>query len=142
MNQPPDPSPKPATPWARRLVVLGTFSIASVFIWSRLPKQVYRTDLSGIGKGQAALVLTVDGNFMIGAEMLKVLDGVRPDFAGSVQFLVASMGLPEGQAFSRRHQTSDGTVVVLDAGGRPVAVLHPPRTPEELRQALQQALGR
>jgi hypothetical protein len=134
---PPHP---PASPWRRRLIVGGVVVGSGVFIWSRLPKGSYPTDLSRIGQGQPALVLSMDGNFMGGAEMMNVLNGLRPEFAGSVQFLVASMGLPDGQAFVRQHQTLDGSVVVFDATGQRVAVMHGPRTEAEMRQALQQAI--
>ncbi len=142
MNQQPAASVRPRSPWRRRLFIGAIAAGSGIFIWSRLPKGAYPTDLSPIGQGQAALVLTMDGNFMGGAEMMKVLNGVRPDFASSVHFLVASMGLPEGRAFARQHQAGDGTVVLFDAGGRRLAVLHAPQTADELRQAIQQALGR
>jgi hypothetical protein len=128
-----------ASPWRRRLLIGGIVVGAGLFVWSRLPKGSYPTDLTLIGKGQPALVLGMDGNFTSGAEMMTVLNGIRPEFAGSVQFLVASMGLPEGQAFMRQHQASDGSLVLFDASGQRLAVLHGPRTAEELRQNLRQA---
>jgi len=134
-------TPPAPTPRGRRfLIVAAIVAGSALFFWSQLPKQGYPTDLSRIGKGQPALVLTMNGNFMAGMEMMPVLDVVRSEFAGRAEFLVASMGLPEGQAFAQRHRTADGSVVVFDARGRPVSVLHGPRTAEELRQALQQAL--
>lgn len=114
--------------------------LAGAFIWQQLPKGSYPTDLSRIGQGQVALVLTMDGNFMAGMEMMPVLDTLRGEFGDQVQFLVASMGLPEGQAFARSHQTRDGSVALFDARGAPVLVLHGPRSAAELRQALQLAL--
>jgi hypothetical protein len=126
----------------RRLIVAAFVLAAGVFIWNQLPKGSYPTDLSRIGQGQAALVLTMNGNFMAGVEMMPVLDTLRRDFGDQAQFLVASMGLPEGQAFAQRHQTADGSVVVFDPSGTRIAVLHGPRTAEELGQLLQLALQR
>lgn len=134
----PSPTSRPS-PWRRLLLVGGILLGSGLFFWSQLPKGGYPTDLSRIGQGQPALVLTMNGNFMAGVEMMPVLDVVRSEFAGRAEFLVASMGLPEGQAFAQRHRTADGSVVVFDAGGRPLAVLHGPRTAGELRQALQLA---
>ena len=72
---------------------------------------------------------------------MNLLNDVRRDFAGSVQFLVAPLELPDGQAFADRHRVGDGAVVLFDASGQRVAVLHAPQTQGELRQALRQAFG-
>lgn len=140
--QPPTPSPARKHKAIGRLIVAVFVLLAGVFIWNQLPKGSYPTDLSRIGQGQAALVLTLNGNFMAGVEMMPVLDTLRKDFGDQAQFLVASMGLPEGQAFAQRHQTDDGSVVVFDARGTPLAVLHGPRTAQELREVLLQAVQR
>ena len=124
----------------RGLAIAAFVVAAAVFIWNQLPKGSYPTDLSRIGQGQAALVLTMDGHFMAGMEMMPVLDTLREEFGGQAHFLVASMGLPEGQAFAQQHRTVDGSVVVFDPSGVRRAVLHGPRTAAELRQALQLAL--
>jgi hypothetical protein len=134
-------SDAPATGRRLRGLIIAAFVLAAgVFIWNQLPKGSYPTDLSRIGQGQAALVLTMNGNFMAGMEMMPVLDTLRAEFGGQAHFLVASMGLPEGQAFALQNQTADGSVVVFDPRGTRMAVLHGPRTAEELRQALQLAL--
>ncbi len=111
------------------------------FLWNQLPDGSYPTDLSRIGQGQPALVLAIDSNYSGGASVMELLNTVRHDFAGSVQFLVASMALPNGQNFARQHQVGDGSVLLFDAQGRRVAVIHGPRTPDELRQVLRQALA-
>ena len=125
----------------RRLIAAVLLLAAGLFIWNQLPKGGFPTDLSRIGQGQAALVLTMDSHFMAGMEMMPVLDTLRKEFGGQAQFLVASTGLPEGQSFAQRNQTIDGSVVVFNPSGARIAVLHGPRTAEELRQALQRALS-
>jgi hypothetical protein len=132
----------PAGKRFRGWIVAACVLAAGVFIWNQLPKGSYPTDLSRIGQGQAALVLTMNGNYMAGVEMMPVLDTLRQEFGGRAQFLVASMGRPEGQDFAQRHQTADGSVVVFDPSGKRVVVLHGPRAAAELRQALQLALQR
>jgi hypothetical protein len=135
------PAQRTSSPWRRRLIVTGIVVGSGVFLWSRLPKGSYPTDLSRIGQGQAALVLAMDSSYLAGAEVMHLLHGLRDDFAGSVQFLVASLSLPEGRAFARQHEAGDGTVVLFDGSGQRVAVLHSPQTQDEVRQALQQAFG-
>jgi hypothetical protein len=130
-----------SSPWRRRLIVTGIIVGSGSLIWSRLPKGTYPTDLSRIGQGQPALVLAMDSDYLAGASVMNLLNELRHDFADSVQFLVASLALPDGQAFANQHQASDGTVVLFDANGQRVAMLHAPQTQDELRRALQEALG-
>jgi hypothetical protein len=141
MKQHPAPSPRTSSPWRRRLIVTGIIVGSGIFVWSQLPKGSYPTDLSRIGQGQAALVLAIDSNYSGGASVMELLNDVRHDFADSVQFLVASLALPNGQAFADQHQASDGMVLLFDAKGQRIAVLYTPQTQDELRKALQQALG-
>ena len=141
MTSQPTPSGLELSPWRRRLIVTAALVAVGSFVWSRLPRGSYPTDLSRIGQGQAALVLTIDSNYSGGASVMELLNGVRHDFADSVQFLVASLAVPSGQAFAARHRASDGTVLLFDAKGQRVAVLHAPQSQDELRKALKQALG-
>jgi hypothetical protein len=141
MTPQPAPPDRSLSPWRRRLIVTAAIVATGSLIWSQLPKGSYPTDLSRIGQGQAALVLAIDSNYSGGASVMELLNDVRHDFADSVQFLVASLALPNGQAFANQHQASDGMVLLFDAKGQRVAVLHTPKTRDELRKALQQALG-
>lgn len=141
MQERPTPPHRTSSAWRRRLIVTGIIVGFGSLVWSRLPKGSYPTDLSRIGQGQAVLVLAMDSNYLAGASVMNLLNDVRHEFANSVQFLVASMALPDGQAFANQHQASDGTVVLFDANGQRVAVLYTPQTQDELRQALQKAFG-
>jgi hypothetical protein len=141
MQEHPTPPQRQSSAWRRRLIVTGILVGFGSFIWSRLPKGSYPTDLSRIGQGQAVLVLAMDSNYLAGASVMNLLNDVRHEFADSVQFLVASLALPDGQAFAHQHQASDGTVVLFDASGQRLAVLHTPQTQDEVRQALQKAFG-
>jgi hypothetical protein len=140
MTQPSTPTDRSLSPWRRRLIVTAAIVAAGSFLWSQLPKGSYPTDLSRIGQGQVALVLAIDSNYSGGASVMELLNDVRHEFADSVQFLVASLALPNGQAFADRHQASDGMVLLFDAKGQRMAVLYAPQTHDELRKALQQAL--
>lgn len=141
MKEHPAPPTRAASPWRRRLIVTGIILVSGGFIWSRLPKGSYPTDLSPIGQGRPVLVLTMDSDYLAGAAVMHLLNDVRNEFSGSVQFLVASMALENGRAFASQHDAGDGTVVLFDAKGRRVAVLHGPQSQDVLRQALQAAFG-
>jgi len=141
MEKHPTPPDRTSSPWRRRLIVTGIIVGAVSFIWSRLPKGSYPTDLSRIGQGQPVLVLAMDSNYLAGASVMNLLNDLRPNYADSVHFLVASLALPNGKAFANQYQVSDGTVVLFDANGQRVALLHAPQTQDELRRALREAFG-
>lgn len=133
MTRSPTPSP---SPWRRRLLLTATLAAAAALVWSQLPKAGYPTDLAVVGQGRPALVLAMEGNYQEGASVMNLLHGLRGEFEGSVHFVVAALGRPEGRAFAERHQARDGTVLLFDAGGQRVAVLQTPQAQDELRQAL------
>lgn len=114
---------------------------AGVLAWSQLPKGGYPTDLTRIGQGQAAVVLALDTHYVTGTAVMNLLHGVRDEYGHSVQFLVAPLAQPHGQAFAAQHQAGDGTVLLFDPRGQRVAVLHAPQTRDELRQAVREAFG-
>ncbi len=133
MNEIPTRSPGR---WRRRLAVAALVAAAGVLVWSQLPKAGYPTDLALVGQGRPALVLAMEGNYQEGASVRNLLHGLRGEFQGSVHFVVAALGRPEGRAFAERHQARDGTVLLFDARGQRVAVLQTPQSEDDLRQAL------
>jgi hypothetical protein len=123
------------------LIVAGVFVALGALAWSQLPKGSYPTDLTRIGQGQAAVVLAMDSHYLEGAAVMHLMHDVRDEFGHSVQFLVASMGRADGQAFAAQHQVRDGHVLLFDAQGQRVAVLRMPQTQQELRDAVRDAFG-
>lgn len=133
----PSSTPSPARPryakWAILALITG---LVSALIWSQLPRGPYSTDLSRIGQGRPALVLAYDIQTMGGMEVMAMMDTLRPAYRDRVQFLVAPLGAPEGQAFGQRHRAVSGTVVLFSEAGIPVRTLHGPANAAELQQAL------
>ncbi len=140
----------PATPrrlsdagprWRKPLLIAAGLLGAGSFIWSQLPDGSYSTELSKIGAGRPAVVLTLDPNFVTGNEVMEMLNAIRPDYEARVSFKVAHLASPEARGFAIRHDAGDGTVLLFGADGSTLAVLHQPRSTEVLRQAVQQAFG-
>jgi hypothetical protein len=127
--------------WRRWLLTLLVVGGVGALIWSQLPRAPYPTDLTRIGAGRPVLVLAQDANFGAGMAVMELMNVVREDYP-EVEFLVAHLGLPDGQAFARRHSVSDGVLVLFGADGERVATLHHPQDVEELRGALDTAFGR
>lgn len=122
--------------WGKLLITLAVIVAAGALIFTQLPRGAFATDLSRIGQGTPALVVARDISFLAGAEVMDVLNTLRPEYGERLEFLAAHLGRPEGQAFARRHGMRDGTVVVFAADGTRLAALDAPRTPAEVRKAL------
>ena len=139
---PPRPLPARRAPrWIKWPLILLALGVVGALLWRQLPGAAYLTDLSRVGAGHATLVLVQDGNYVSGAEVMELMNGIRADYAGRVDFLVAPMALAEAQAFAKRHAARDGTVLLFAGDGRRVGVLHQPRSQDELRRALAEAFG-
>ena len=129
------------TRWRKRLLHLVAWAALGGFIWSQLPGAAYPTDLSRIGAGRPAVVLAHDSNFAGGMAVMELLNTLRSDYDGEVEFLVAHLGMADAREFASHHSASDGTVLLFAADGRRVARLHQPQSSGELRHALDQAFG-
>ena len=135
------PSIAPMSRWRSRLLTILFIAGVGSFIWSKLPDGGYPTDLSQIGNGRPALVLAHDSNYAGGMAVMYLMNEIRHEYANRVDFLVAHLGLADGQEFARRYGARDGVVLLFTGDGRNVSVLHQPQKVDELRGALNQALG-
>jgi hypothetical protein len=122
--------------WPGALITVAVVVGAMALLFTQLPRGVFSTDLSRIGQGNPALVVARDSNYLAGAEVMDLINTIRPEYEGRVEFLAAHLGHPDGQAFARRHDMEDAVVVVFGADGLPAARLVIPQTAEELRVAL------
>ena len=118
-------------------ITIGTLAL----VWSQLPRGPYSTDLSRIGQGQPSLVLAYDIQSMGGMAVMAMMDEVYDEYTDRITFLVADLGTPDGQAFSRRYDLFNGSVVLLTARGAAVNTLHLPFDTAGLEQALEQLLA-
>jgi hypothetical protein len=67
---------------------------------------------------------------------MELMNGIRADYAGRVDFLVAHLALPDAQAFAARHGARQGSVLLFTADGRLAGRLEMPQSADELRRAL------
>ena len=118
-------------------ITIGTLAL----VWSQLPRGPYSTDLNRIGQGQPSLVLAYDIQSMGGMAVMAMMDEVYDEYTDRITFLVADLGTPDGQAFSRRYDLFNGSVVLLTARGAAVSTLHLPFNTAGLQQALEELLA-
>ncbi|MGA9666381.1 MAG: hypothetical protein WBQ69_08040 [Gallionella sp.] len=121
-------------------IVAGIMLLFAVVIALNLPRG-FSDDLSRIGKGKPAVVLVRDKNAVQSFDLIEVMNGIRDQYAGQVEFLLTDSNTPEGRAFIADKGGARVTLVVLDANGKTVTVLYPPQTAESLKHAIAAASG-
>lgn len=139
MNDTPSAARRPR--WLKWSLMLLALAGLGAFLWQALPRGAYPTDLSRIGAGRPTLVLAHDANYVGSASVMELMNRIRGDYAGRVDFLVAHLAMDDAQVFAARHAARDGTVLLFAADGRRVGVVHMPQNADELRRALAQAFG-
>jgi hypothetical protein len=76
-----------------------------------------------------------------GIKKMELLNDIHAEYAGKVDFLVAHLGMADGQAFANNHGASDGTVMLFTGDGTPGGKLYHPDSVDALHQALNSVLA-
>jgi hypothetical protein len=100
----------------------------------------FSDDLSLIGKGKPAIVFIRDKNAVQTFGLLEVMNSIRDQYAGQVEFLLTDFDTRQGRAFIAANGAARVTMVLLDAEGKLVKVLYPPLTAESLQQEISAVL--
>jgi hypothetical protein len=120
--------------WIRTLVILASTVLIGTVLWLLLPKGSFSSDLTRVGLGQPTLVMLRELHVMGGDLVMEQMLHIHPEFESSVEFLVVHTGHPDGQAFARDHNISDGSLVLFDANGEVLGRSARPDSPDALRQ--------
>ena len=115
-------------------VVIALFGL----LVSLLPKG-YQDDLSRIGKGVGTVVLIHNKNGAKSLELMGVVDKVRSDFAGRVDFLIAEVDTDSGRKFMQAQQVSNIGLVFFAPDGQRLRYVDGPIDKVALRAALDSA---
>jgi hypothetical protein len=116
-------------------IVMGLLLLLIAIVAMNLPRG-FSDDLSRIGKGKASAVLVRDKNAVQSFDLMEVMNGIRDQYAGQVEFLLTDSDTPEGRAFITANGAARVTLVLFDAEGKLITVLYPPQTAESLRHEL------
>lgn len=121
------------------MVILGICAILA-FAVMMLPKG-FKSDLTLIGQGSVTAVLIHDKDLVGGTTTMALLNDVRSDYEGSVEFLAVDVATPVGQTFMREQGVSVIELVVFGPDGTRLQVLRAGITEPELRTALDGFIG-
>ena len=98
-------------------VIVAIFILGMLWlVVANLPRG-YSRDLSQIGKGKNVVVQVHDHNLVGSIDLMESLNTLRPEYAGSVEFVVADLLTPEGRAFAATHNVSAVTLVFFAPDG-------------------------
>ncbi|MDO9478701.1 MAG: hypothetical protein Q7L07_18480 [Pseudohongiella sp.] len=126
--------PSVRTRLTRTLAILCSIVLIGAVMWQLLPKGSFSNDLTRVGQGQPALVMLREVHVMGGEMVMEQMLHIHPEFENTVEFLVVHTGHPDGQAFARDHNISDGSVVLFDGNGEVLGRSGRPESPDALRQ--------
>lgn len=121
-------------------IVGGMLLLFAAVIAMNLPRG-YSDDLSLVGKGKVAVVLVRDKSVVQSSDLLEVLNTVRDQYAGQVEFLLTDFDSAEGRAFIADKGAARATLAVLDGDGKMASLLSPPQTVASVEQAITSAAG-
>lgn len=101
--------------------IVGGMLLLGVLIIFALPRG-YKDDLSMIGKGRPVVVIVHDKNSMNSLDLMHVTDGLRGEYAGKVEFLVADVSSDAGSRFAAENMPPPA-LIFYDAAGNKLKVL-------------------
>ena len=122
------------------LVILLTVCVILVAAFMLLPKG-FSDDLSKVGQGSVVLVLTHDKDTVGGMLAMELLNTVRSDYEGLVDFLAVDVNTPQGHAFTRQQGVGSVVLVLFAPDGSRLDVLSAGINDKELRSVLNAALS-
>lgn len=102
----------------RSVLITIVAVIALVAVLGSLLPRGYKDDLSSIGKGVGTVVLVHNKNGVQSLNLMGVVDKVRSEFEGHVDFLIAEVDSPRGSAFIQAEQVNDVGLVFFSADGK------------------------
>lgn len=122
------------------LVIILFICVILVAAVMLLPKG-FSDNLSKIGQGTVVVVLTHDKNTVGGMVAMELLNKVRSDYEGKVDFLAVDVNDQQGQAFTRQQGVGAVVLVLFGPDGSRRDALNAGISEKVLRSALDDILS-
>ncbi len=132
-------SPAKKSPLIKVIIALAMLGVLWLAV-ANLPRG-YSRDLTQIGKGRNVVVQVHDHNLVGSIDLMETLNKVRPEYADAVEFVVADLLTPEGQAFATSHDASSVTLVFFAPDGTQRGSIKGAQDVNALRNSLNQAFN-
>lgn len=123
------------------LIAIPLIALALVaMVWMAFPPS-YKTDLSLIGNGKAAIVVTFDKENVASMDLMEGFNQIRSNYEEHIEFYVADIDSPQGQHFTARHRVPSAAAVYFSADGEKLHSIYGPQERAELINAIHQSFG-
>lgn len=122
------------------LVTIAVILAGLAFAAAMLPRG-FSDDLSRIGHGVSIAVLVHDKNSTQSQALMTLMNAVRAEYAGKVEFLVADVDTQTGRAFVRGQQASDSLLLFFGPDGTRRGGAQRIKDEKDLRLAIDSAIG-
>lgn len=123
-----------------RLITVGIIAVLLVIAFLMLPRG-FSDDLSRIGQGTNVVVLTHNKEAVQSLDLMTLMNDVRADYAGQIEFLAVDIDTAPGQAFMEHEQIGGSALLLFGPDGARRGVLVSVRDQQTLRAALDNAFG-
>ena len=118
-----------------------TLSLIGVFLlvaFALLPRG-FSSDVSVIGQGKPVVVLAHNKDSVQSFNLMDLLNKVRDDYSGTMEFRVVDDTSPQGHAFISKQQVDLGTLLLFGSDGKRTGVVSDLKDEPALRLALDSA---
>lgn len=122
------------------LITVAVIVTLLVIAATQLPRG-FSDDLSRIGQGTNIVVLTHNKEAVQSANLMDMVNDIRDDYAGRVEFLAVDSGTQVGKTFMREQQVDTSVLVLFGPNGMRRGVLADITEEQALRKALDDAFA-
>lgn len=122
------------------LITVGVIATLLVIAFLMLPKG-FSDDLSRIGQDANVVVLTHNKEAVQSLDLMTLMNNIRGDYAGRIEFLAVDIDTDAGRAFMEQQQIGGSALLLFDPDGVRRGVLISVRDEQTLRAALDNAFG-
>ncbi len=120
--------------WSSTLLTLVLLVGAGGVWWWQQHSKDEEYDLSRIGNGRPVVVQVHDPTCVVCRQLQRTVDSLQEEFRADVDFLIADLSRPEGQAFANQQQVGSVTLVFFAQDGQRLGELEGRQEPEFLRK--------
>ena len=124
----------------RSVVIAVTIVSIALVLWlvvATLPRG-YSDDLARIGQGRAVGVLVYKKDTVESMQLMSMVDSLRDEYAGRVEFILADANTAMGVEFARQYGANLAQLVLFGTQGEKLDVIQEIEDPAPLRRALEQ----
>lgn len=122
------------------LITVGIIAALLVIAFMMLPRG-FSDDLSHIGQGGNVVVLTHNKEAVQSLDLMTLMNKVRGDYDGRIEFLAVDIDTEAGQTFMERERIGGSALLLFGPDGARRGVLVSVRDEQTLRAALDNAFG-